>query len=140
MDSVWVLMTLTLAQKAPPNEIVTLPPTVIERAAAGSYCNIPEVPWPTVRLRATAAVSIVTVWPLAIMASSAAVGTKPHDQVPGLLQLPEPNEVQVTRGYFGRAGGIGAHSSARCIAAAACHAEASPRPAPPRWSQGAVCE
>src|SRR4051812_32498939 len=51
---------------------------------------MPETPWPTVRLRAPAAVSTVTVSPLAMVTSSAAVGTTPPDQVAVLLQLPPP--------------------------------------------------
>src|SRR5262249_42461069 len=47
---------------------------------------------------------------LAITASSAAVGTWPHDQIPELLQLPDAVEVQVTRGIFGFAARAGAHS------------------------------
>ena len=75
---------------------VALPPKVSDRTNAGSYCKTP--PPSTVRLRATAAVSIVTAWPLAMTASSEAVGTKPHDQIPGLLQLPDAVDVHVTRG------------------------------------------
>src|ERR1041385_262529 len=106
--------------KMPPRLTVAFPPSVNDRAVVGSYCKMP--PLLTVTLRATAVVSIVTVVPVAITASSAEVGTCPHDQIPGLLQLPEVVEVQVTRGFFGRAGGIGTHSSALCIAACACHA------------------
>src|SRR5262249_53320960 len=140
MERLWALITPAgLAGKVPPVETVALPPNVRDRAVVGSYCNTPETPWPTVRLLATAAVSMVTVWPLAMTTSSAAVGTNPHDQVPGLLQLPVPSEVQVTRGYFGGAGGIGAHSSARCIAMAACPTEGSRGLRPCCCSHDAVC-
>ena len=112
MDRLWLLITPAgLAWNVPLLLTVTLPPTVNDRAVAGSYCKTPEAPWPTVRLRATAAVSIVTVVLLAITASSAAVGTKPHDQIPGLLQRPEAVEVHVTRGIFGGASGAGCRSS-----------------------------
>src|SRR5437764_15214408 len=90
-----------LAWKMPPAATVTLLPTVSVRAVAASNCNTPEVPCPTVRLRATAAVSTVTVWPLAMVASSAAVGTKPQLHIPALLQLPLPVEVQRARGALG---------------------------------------
>src|SRR5438477_11644984 len=53
---------------------------------------------------------MVTVWPLAIVTSSAAVGTKPHDQMAGLPQLPEAIEVQRTRGFCRRACAVGTHS------------------------------
>src|SRR5260221_7828587 len=136
MDRVCVAAA-TPAWKVPPRLTVALPPSVNDRAVAGSYCNVP--PLLTVRLRATAAVSMVTIEAVAMTASSAAVGTWPHDQVPGLLQLPVANEVQVTLGYFGGAGGIGAHSSALCIANPACPPQASRRPAPPRCNHGPVC-
>src|SRR5258708_36849258 len=98
--------------KVPPRLTVALPPSVNDRAVAGSYCNVP--PLLTVRLRATAAVSMVTIEAVAMTASSAAVGTWPHDQGPGLLPLPVANEGQVTLGNFGRAGGLGAPSTAPC--------------------------
>src|SRR4029453_6230862 len=103
-----------------PTATVALPPTVNDRAGVGSYCRTPEAPWPTVRLSATAAVSIVTVCPLAITASSAAVGTKPDDQIPGLLQLPDAVEVHVTRGIFGGAMGVNCHSSGSNWPACGC--------------------
>src|ERR1043166_7829704 len=75
MERLWELITPAgLAWKVPLNATVTLAPTVSDRATAGSYCNTPETPWPTVRLLATAAVSMVTVWPLSMTTSSAAVG------------------------------------------------------------------
>ena len=95
----------------PPGETMRLPLSVSDWATAGSYCKTPAKPWPTVTLRATAAVSIVTKVPSPIMAVSAAVGTIPQDQIAGLLQFPEAIDVQVTRGALGRAWGTGAHSS-----------------------------
>src|SRR6478609_8806532 len=81
------------AWKRAPLATVTLLPTVNVWAFAGSYCRTPDVPCPMVTLSATADVSTVTVVPLAMIAASAAVGTKPQLQVPALLQLPEPVDV-----------------------------------------------
>src|SRR5262249_378185 len=56
---------------------------------------MPPVPWPTVRLKQVAVVrSIVTVAVLAMVTSSAAVGTTPPTHVPGALQFP-PAAVEV---------------------------------------------
>src|SRR5262245_19273923 len=107
-----VIVPAGFAWKMAPTATVALPPSTSDRAVVGSYCRTPEAPWPTVRLRATAAVSIVTVVPLAMTTSSAAVGTKPHDQIPRLLQRPVAVEVHVTRGTFGGAGGTNSHASA----------------------------
>src|SRR5438270_13520968 len=139
MDRVCVVAA-TPAWKVPPRLTVALPTNVRDRAVAGSYCKTPALL--TVRLRATAAVSMVTVVPVAITASSAAVGVWPHDQVPALLQLPEANEVQVAKGDFGRAGGIGTHSSALCMAASACkvcHSDGSRRTRRPSCSHAVDC-
>src|SRR5205085_2244363 len=57
-------------------------------------------------------------WPLAMITSSAAVGTKPQLQVPVALQLPVAREVQVAAGAWGREGG-------------ACFQGAEPGPAGP---------
>src|SRR5689334_11916788 len=90
----------------PPLAIVTLPPTVSVRIVVASNCRIPEVPWPTVTLRATAAVSTVTVAPSAMVTSSAAVGTTPPTQVAVLLQRPPaPVETMTAAGAWGRAAG-----------------------------------
>src|ERR1051326_5109706 len=114
IESVLVWITPTaFASKVAPAEIVTLPPTVKDRAVKPSYFKKPETPWPTVMLRATAAVLICTTVPSAIITSSAAVGTNPHDQVAGLFQSkPDARETQVSRGTWGRAIGAGSQSSA----------------------------
>ena len=65
---------------------VTLPAAVSVRAVASSYWRTP--PLITVRSRAAAAVSIVTVQPLPIVTLSAAVGTTPPDHVAPELQSP----------------------------------------------------
>jgi hypothetical protein len=53
-----------------------------------SYWSTPDAPCPTTRRRQTAATSIVTVVPFAMITVSAAVGTSPSDHVEAWLQLP----------------------------------------------------
>ena len=72
--------------RVPPDATVTLPFAVSVRAVASSYWSTP--PLATVRLRAEAAASIVTVQPAVIVTLSAPVGTTPPDQVEPELQRP----------------------------------------------------
>ncbi len=72
--------------RAPPDATVMLPFAVSVRAIASSYWSTP--PLTTVRLRAEAAVSIVTVQPFVIVTLSAPVGTTPPDHVEPELQSP----------------------------------------------------
>ena len=75
-----------------PEAIVKFPLTVSDLGVVvASYCRIPEVPPPTVRLFATAFWSMVTVAPLTIVTLSP-FGTTPPTQVAAELQLP-PLEV-----------------------------------------------
>src|SRR5262245_25521554 len=71
--------------KVPPPATLRSPPRVRVLAVISSYCRMPVLP--TIRLSATAAVSMITVQPVPIVTLSAAVGTPP-DHVPGELQLP----------------------------------------------------
>ena len=73
----------------PPPCTVTSVPTPSVRAVVCSNCSVPA----TDTEYATAAVSIVTVVPPAIVTASLVVGTMPVDQVPGALHRPEPSEL-----------------------------------------------
>ena len=75
----------------PPACTLTFEPTVSVRAVVCSYWRTP--PEATVSEKAMAAVSIVTVFPVAIVTASPAPGTPAGDQVPGALQRPVPAEV-----------------------------------------------
>src|SRR5437762_1075049 len=80
--------------------MLTFPPTVKVRAVVASHCRTPEVPCPTVTLIASAAVSMVTVSPSAMVTSSAAPGTTPPVHVAVLLQLPPPVPLELMGAAF----------------------------------------
>src|SRR5262245_33999130 len=67
----------------------TLVPTLRVRADVGSHCRTAGVPpVRTLTVKATAAVSIVTVDPFTMVTLSLTVGTTPPTHVAGALQLP----------------------------------------------------
>ena len=75
--------------KVPFAVTVTSPLTVNVLAGALVYSRIPLAPWPTVKLKQVAVVTlIVTVAPSAIVTLSVAVGTTPPTQVEFEFQLP----------------------------------------------------
>src|SRR5207248_197655 len=83
-----VIVPVAADWNVPPLATVRLAPRVRVRATAESHCKTPDEFVPTVRLLATAAVSMVTVVPPEIVTLSVARGTAPPDQIAGLLQLP----------------------------------------------------
>ena len=86
-ERMWpVCVPVTADCSVPPASTVTFAPTASVRAVVSSYWSVPPVE--TLTLSAAAAVSIVTVQPLPIITSSAAVGTTPSVHVAGELQLP----------------------------------------------------
>ena len=100
-DSMWPVCAPPAADRKVP-ATVALPPRVSVRAVVSSNSRVP--PAVTMRSRATAAVSIVTVQPVVIATLSAAVGTAPPDHVAPELQLPPgATHVMSARGAFGAA-------------------------------------
>ena len=91
---VCVASTPAPAVNVPPAAIVTFDPTFKPATGVAWYVNTPLTPWPTVKLLHTAVViSIVTVWPSAMVTLSVATGIPAGDQVAGLLHRPDAAEI-----------------------------------------------